>query len=615
MKTLKEAKEHSLHLQKEGSSDRREIWDKIDEMIALDWKDKPSLEKDPNIKFTPSPQARNTFLGAKRLLTATAPIIKIPRSKNDEQFNDYFDSWENMLKAIWELSGKFAGRPIHYDLVDQLLRYDECQLLITDTKDLKILHKGGSKAEKYRYDRLAEQTPYIFQATNVRDGWWEADGLGLTAYFKRSKFSFGQAMTRFGEKAMRQAQLDMDNTNVPVYYCDYWDLDVHFAWLSNHDNKYPESDELMVGKDSNGAHNLPVIPIVCQVAEASRLEQEHKFSRQPLLYGVLKSNLWQRLNMLETHLFTNLHNISLTPMFKHTRAPQNHDSEVDFDSSGPVNIISLEPGDDLQPLQREAINMDMSKGLLEARQIFDESSIYPQTFGQPLGGQQAFSTVALLSQSGRLPLVSVQQCGGFAIATAFEKVLALMKDGGGVREAIWLNEKIMINPKDLPTSINMEVTLDAELPTDQLKQATMAVQLAQADLVSNRFIRENILKVNDPTTMSKEIYSEVFDDMMMQELLKGTMREEIQQELMAQMQAQAQQAQAQQMQQMQQMQGPPPVSSSPLGPGGPGGPPTSGMDSYGGLPPSEAGMMPATRPGEKPVPYGTGDGGIQGGEM
>ena len=609
MKTLKEAKEHAKVLTS-NATERLLLWDKMDEMINMDWQDKPKLEQDRNIKFTTSPQARNTFLGAKRLLTATSPIIKIPRSRNAAALKDNLDNIENMLKAIWELSGKFAGRPVHYDLVDQLLRYDECQLAITDTKDLYELHKNGSKAEKLRYKRLSEQTPYIFQPINVRSGWWEADGLGLTAYFRRSKFTYGQAVARFGEKAIEDAVIKIVNNNTSIWYCDYWDLDVHFAWLSNHDSKFPDSDELLVGKENNGKHNLPVIPIICQVGEASSLEMNGKFVRQPLLYGVYKADLWQRLNMLETHMFTNIHNTALSPMFIHKRGPGNMDTEVDIDFNNPASVTSLAPGDSLEPMKREAVSMDMSKGLMEAKQVWDESSVYPQTFGQPLGGQQAFSTVALLSQSGRLPLVSVQQCGGFAIARAFEAVLALMKDGGGVREATWLNDVIKIDPKEIESSITIDVVLDAELPTDQLKQASVAVQLKE--LVSNRYIRENVLRINDPTTMSEEIFEEEFDRMMMQELLRGDMRQQITEEVQAQMTQMLQQRQEQA--RLAQIQNPPPMAPEQGNP--PPGPPTAGMNSYGGLPPSEAGMIPATRPGEKPVPFGTTPPGvIQRGEM
>lgn len=613
MKTLSEAKKHAVDLTK-NTSERLSLWDAMDQMINMDWRDKPTLENDPNLKWTTSPQARNTFLGAKRLLTATSPIIKIPRSRNAEAMKDYLDSIENMLKAIWELSGKFAGRPVHYDLVDQLLRYDECQLMITDTMDLVELHKNGGKAERLRFERLAEQTPFVFQAVNVRSGWWESDGLGLTSYFRRSKFTYQQGVARFGMKAIEEAGLVQNNNNGSIYYCDYWDLDVHFAWLSNHDSKFPTNDTLMIGKENNGKHDLPVIPIVCQVAEASTLELDNKYGRQPLLYGVHKANLWQRLNMLETHMFTNIHNVALSPMYIHKRAPGNMDTEVDIDHSGPVSVVSLAPGDDLGPFMREAVTMDMSKGLMEAKQIWDESSVYPQTFGQPLGGQQAFSTVALLSQSGRLPLVSVQQCGGFAIAKAFENVLALMKDKGGTRKAVWLNDIIEIDPKEIESAVTIDVVLDAELPTDQMKQASIAAQLRE--IVSQRYIRENVLRINDPVSMSEEIYEEEFDRTMMQELLRGDMREQITQEVQQQMQQQMiqQQQRQQQMQQMQEAQGPPPMAPQQERPQQ--GPPTAGIDSYGGLPPSEAGMIPATRPGEKPVPYGTTPPGqIQEGEM
>ena len=625
MKTIKEAKQFSSELVRLGT-ERKAIQDRMDQMIRMDWIEKPSLEKNPNLKLTVSPQARNTFLGAKRLMTATNPIIRIPRGKNDDSMKDKFDPMENFCKAVWDLSGKFAGKPVHFDLVDQLLRYDEFQIGITDTQDLLKIHEKGSKAEKYRYQRIAETTPYIFSILDAKSGYWEADSFGVINYLQVKKLTNVAAFSMFGEEAMKAAGLDTANSVMPVFYHDYWDLDVHFAWLSNSAEGYQNNDALLVGGgEGMGKHDLPVIPIICQVGEASQHEGDVNYMRQPLLYGVDKANLWQRLNMLHTYQFTAIHNISMNPMWIHTRGLENPDTDVEMDFSNPSGIVHLPPGDNIQPMMRDAVNMDMQKGLQEARQLWDESSIYPQTFGQPLGGQQAFSTVALLSQSGRLPLVTYQLTGGFGISRAFEAMFALMRASTKPRSAQWLNKAIEIEPEDIPINLLIEVRLDADLPTDRLKQATMAMQLKQADLVSKDWIRDEVLGINDSADMEEDRFAELFDDKMMNELLGGKMREQITMELQQKMQQQA----------AQQYQNQAPQGGSPEGGTPEGGAPAEqpwqdrkpwqsqparppmrgkGQDSYGGLPPSALGMIEAERPGEKPFPAAFSQGGIQRGE-
>lgn len=625
MKSYTEVKELAQQMVTD-SAERTAIQTRMDEMIRMDWKDKAKLEKDPNLKLTISPQARNTFLGAKRLMTATSPIIKIPRDKNDELLKDEYDPMENFCKAVWDLSGKFAGRPVNFDLVDQLLRYDEFQLAITDTQDLLALHENGSKAEKYRFQRIAETTPFLFQILDAKSGYWEADAYGMINYLQCKKLTMTAALSMFGEEALRAAKLDPAMKTLPVYYNDYWDLDVHFAWLSSQANGYATDDSLLIGGKDKGRHNKPVIPIVCQVGEASLHEGDNRYLRQPLLYGVDKANLWQRLNMLLTYEYTNIHNISLTPMIVHTRGMENSDTDLEMDFTKPIGVMHLSPGDTAQPMQRDAVNLDMQKGLQEARQIWDESSIFPQTFGQPLGGQQAFSTVALLSQSGRLPLVTYQLTGGYGISRAFENMFSLMREGKKNRKAVWMNRSIELDPAKIPLNLIIEVVLDADLPTDKLKQATMAMQLKQSELVSKNWIRDEVLHINDSNQMEEERYTELFDDKMMQELLFTKMRDQITMQVEQEIRNRAAQA-------AQSMQG----QGAPGGPAEFGGPPTDsvppagftrppstpaganpmggiGQDSNGGLPPSAMGMIEADRPGEKPYPAAFSKGGLQRGE-
>ena len=134
MLTLSEAKAHGEELLNRYSN-LHKLQDKMDEMIFMEWKNKP---ENKNLKFTISPEPRNEFLGAMRLLTATDPIINVPSDKNDRASIEKADLIERLCNAVIYQSGRIMQKPVHYDLVSSLLRYGQFHLAIIDTDDCLI---------------------------------------------------------------------------------------------------------------------------------------------------------------------------------------------------------------------------------------------------------------------------------------------------------------------------------------------------------------------------------------------------------------------------------------------------------------------------------------------
>ena len=385
---FKNAKDHGEELYATHSS-ARAIHKKIDEMINMKWSGQPDVQ---NVKVTISPSVRNQFMGAVRILTSTDPQINVPHDKNSAQSIAMAENIEKICKAVWYHSGRLLQKPVHYDLTNALLRYGQFHLAVTDTTDLLEHYRNGmtNKATLARYERIAKYTPFLFTPIDPKTGSAQFDAYGLTAYYRQTETTYGNIRSMFGD---RESYATKKATEV-VTYKEYWSLEHHFTWIDTEDIPF-------IGADNNGEHGLPIIPIVVQSAEGVAFEKDPELKSQSFLYGIQKSEMWERLNLINTLNFTNLFAYAMQPAFVHEKGEQDSEIVPDFSVAG--GVLHLNPGDKFGPMKREVINQDImfSKQMLD--QQIEESTMYKQALGGGNPGNAAFSTIALLSQSGRLP--------------------------------------------------------------------------------------------------------------------------------------------------------------------------------------------------------------------
>ncbi len=545
--TLQDAKAHGLELASEYTK-LHDLQKKMDEMIFMDWKGKPN---NPNLKFTVSPEPRNQFLGALRLLTATDPIINVPTDKNDRVATEKADEIEHLCNAILYQSGRIMQKPVHYDLVSSLLRYGQFHLAIIDTDDLLNIYKNRSKsvskATRIRYEHISKATPYLFQPIDPKSASAEFDDFGLRAYYREVETTYAFLVGKFGTLPEWEHKKP---TDVAIYH-DYWNLDVHYAWVD-------DMSEPLIGYDNDGKHNMPCIPIVVQGGEGSKLNGNPEEEYQPFLYTVEKGELWDRHNLELSALFTNMFAVASNATFLHKRSTP--DTKIEIDWSVPGGVAHLEPGDDLVPAARDVFNKDMMYGLDVINNLMEQSTMYKQALGGPVAANQAYSTVALLSQSGRLPLVATQRTGGWGIGTALELMFTMIKDSGKKRTVLSKEGKLNIDPIEIPDSLIIDVSLDMTLPQDKLQQANTAAMMVDKGLASLSWIRENVLQIGQSKDMDNQIMQEQFERQMITEYFTKAMENEIRKQVMQEMQAQQQMAMAQQQQQMAMAQQQPQVS-------------------------------------------------------
>jgi hypothetical protein len=587
--TVEEALEHANSLV-DDYYDQKELMEDMDAMYFLEWDDKPAGKE---FKFTTSPTARNTLLGAIRLMSSTEPNFIVPFDKNNDTAKRQSEKIEKICKTIWYHSGRFRGVPLEQPAVESLLRYGMMVLAITPTESLKdiFIRDGASKAQIRQIERLVESTPYLIEAWDPKGVYPEWGRFGLTAVYREVEMTLAEAIQQFGEKPVEKVLGDkVKNLNDRVWYADYWNLDKHIAWITG---TYDGIAKVVAGEPIvDKEHGLPCIPIVVQTSEGSYIDAERDRQALPFLYTVKKSGLWERQNLELTVLYTNMFDLAANPTYEYQTISE--DGQIDIDYSVPGGVVRTRPGEYYRLIPKDVFNKDMMHGLTIANQLVEESTIHQQALGGTggLGANTAFSTVSLLNQVGRLPLTAPQKRGGWGIGTALELVMEMIKDSGDKQKLKSREGFIDFDPDEIPDDLIIEARLEVSLPQDQLTQANVATYLTQSGLASRRWARENILQIGQSEEMEKEIWD---DQAAAQEYQKTLMKFQ-QMEMMAQQQMMGQQGQQPPM--------PPGMEGEMRGPASPG----SAMQ-------TQAGMIPAQRPGMKPVPMTAQGAPMQEGEV
>jgi len=305
-----------------------------------------------------------------------------------------------------------------------------------------------------------------------------------------------------------------------------------------------------------GEHDLITIPVVAQIIEGSLLfDEKLEYTRQPLLYTSNKSQIWYRQNLAQTVFWDNVFTLGNNGSLVYESNQQGKKIEIDRSIKG--GVINIQTGEKLYSLAQEVLSPVLLQGIEMADSVMAESTLYKQTFGEPLGSNAPFSMVSLLSHMGRLPLVCAQRLSGWAIAEILEKSFEILKDQGGAKKVYSKRDGQLLEIKaaEIPDNIIIECDLDVSMPQDERQNATIASQLASGEdpITSKRYAREKVLNIGQSEEMEKEIAMEMFLkaelQMELQKMVRDLQMQYQQKEGQQQQMMMAQNAQAQQQQQ------------------------------------------------------------------
>lgn len=536
---------------------RNTMYQEVDEAYLMTWKGESGKKwSGANTQLIVSPDARNAAQGAVRLMVATDPIFNITLSSDKQNVKDKI---EKAVTKIFEAAGRAAGNPIHYDALLSAILYSEMHIAVTSTASLVAAAKENGVG-LMRAEAIAAKTPFLIEVWNPATGHAQRDSLVLTAYYREVKTTVGQLISSFGG-LLPKATAERKKSS-PITLSTFYDEETTTIWCDD-------------GVIVMGPHGLPFIPVVVQTTEGSNLWTKPEEARQPLLYAFMKSGFWKMQSMIYTVMYNNIRDMGTTPLYVHGTPSGKEGKQLDINFDESPGVVTVEPGETFVPVTNKGlIDPLVSQALQIATQKGEESTIYAQALGAPVQGDSTFSELALLSQSGRLPLIGTQKRGGWGMSAVAEMCLGLIKtDNTDVNTA-----GIDLKASDLTDNIMIDCKLDVKLPQDKLQQANIAQILISQKVASKEWVRSNVLNINQSGDMDREIWTEDASEAMFQVFL----------------QQQIQQAQAAQQPQL------PPGQTPPETPGqgsqelsaGPQMAPGQGETITGGLPPQMGGMIP-----------------------
>jgi len=491
MISFDEAKDISKDIRSSGVFAKRDEANREMENIFL-LTDPGDLPDAKHIKKTLSPDGRNSLQGAARLLGASDPKWSVPEDMN-QLLDQSSSNMEKVADAIWQAAGRTQGRPRHYDAILSGLLYGEVIIAVTCTKDLV---DSAPPQLKMRMEDVYANTPLLFDTIQPAGAYPVYDNLGLSVFHSFRDMSVRDIKQRWANAA---SLLEGVKDNERKTVAEYWDYEAHFVWIDGVD-----------GVLINAKNDWGFIPISAGITEGSDLfVKADQYTRQPFLYTMWKSEMWKRQNLSLTVMFSRIFAIGANPQNVWKRNDQNKAAPL-IDYSNVDGTIVLDQGEEYGSASKNVIDPSLMTGLDIAQTKGIESTIYRQALGEPLGANAPFSMVAMLSQAGRLPLIPYQRMTSHVLGDAMAKGLRMLqvhKESFSVREQKSLVE---VDATAFPERIEIECTLDIDMPQDQQANAQIASALTAGDtpLMSIETAQKRYLGIEQPEEEQLKVWNE-----------------------------------------------------------------------------------------------------------
>ena len=481
----------------------RKIIEEMEDAYFLDWKYDPPYDE---IKKTVSPDGRNKVAGGVSLLTATVPQFKVPHEKNNTDAEQTASRMEKLAGIMWARSNHIQGVKTERDLALMAFMTDKMVLQIIQTKDiLEVMQEGlkntSGKFEKKRWEgrvkraeENAKQTPYLFEAVYAKAVVEEQGRNGLEMTYTEIERTATEVLSQWGERA--REQLSGKKPDAKVTVCEMFDLTFRYVWLK-------EKKERPIYAEP---HGLPRIPIVVRRVKGSRIFEKPERRVEPFLYSYVRSGLYATQNRIYTALNTNLA-AGLNAQFTFSKA--NLEDQLEIDHTQILGVVKLPPGSKLDPLLKDILSKDAIGMLNIVNGMTDESTLYDQALGGMVTGNDTYSTLALLSQAGRLPIIPVQIMLGELLAEGMETAFCWMReDGGSTKTSEKYGKDLELKASEIPEALEFKVTVDVDLPQDKLQAANISTTLTEKGLASREWAQSNFLNIENPEAMEREMFKE-----------------------------------------------------------------------------------------------------------
>lgn len=427
-----------------------------------------------DIRTTKSTASRDAVRGLHNMLSTARPefeVIDCPQK----------DKIEAALRKWWDASCLIKGNAIHSDMALSAILFGDAILSVDALSDIREYVKPSERA---RVDEIAEETPFLFEVVPAQ-----------TAYPVRGRFGMSEFLREYKERGRTIKERWVVNwleDDKEYTICDYYDMEYRAVYVKEKSEKPLMYD----------VHELNNIPVFGSIANGSDLFSDEWKKRQPFLYGKYQGSLDIREDETMTALFTSIAVRGPGPLtfIDKDSLPANGNVEVNMQGAFRYVIGKGQPFDD------KAFDSALINALGMLNEIGQRSTINSQTLGENIQSGTTFSGYAMAAQNGRIPLIPIQESLQKAVHDGSVFALRRFKD-----EAM---EWDGLKPSDIPDNFKasqLKVTLEVDLPQDELRNAQIVNQLANLPLSLDS--KYKYVKVKDT---EKEVMGWMSDNAMME---------------------------------------------------------------------------------------------------
>ena len=272
------------------------------------------------------------------------------------------------------------------------------------------------------------------------------------------------------------------------------------------------------------------------LVNGSNFFEKEEDRRQPLLFSIMRSHLWERESLLYTVLYSLLFTLGVSPTYVYKTDTED---DLQMEHDGAISYYKLRKGDTLDPMDGKGILPPEVQRLSEITgDLIDESTMYSTAFGEKNGSSQTFSETSLLQQAARLPLIGPQRLGGFGISSTIEMALMMMKE----RKINFDKNGYTIKASEIPDNIEVKAKQDVILPQEKLQMVNVGLNMQKLGM-PDEYIQSNLLGI----TNTNEIKKQFVKQQAMNSLIEYKLQQKINR--LQQSDQQEEQARAQQLQQ------------------------------------------------------------------
>ena len=448
------------------------------------------------------PTGHNKVKGVSDLVASTEPIISVTGKGDTSRV-------ENGLKSMWRAINARRRTAIEKDVALAAALYAEVALVY---KDVAVLEEGAtSNIHKRRLEKLKKKTPFTVDIVNAEFIYpsFGADG-ELDMFFELYQAKGRKVKQQWeGVEGANTEQLD-DDTDYDIW--DGYTLTHRLVAVKGQEESAPIIYE---------EHGLSEFPVSLTYANGSELFVDEEKKRRPLLFAYEKSGAFDSTTLLLSAGMTHTLATGFGPVFVGEPDP-NQDFSFRVDNQGPIRTVVPEGGK-IKETRMESFDKSAMELYGLVSNISEESTMHGQALGAPMQGKQAYSTVSLLSQSGRLPLASIQACA----ERSLERIMTLMLDDikeNNPSAELADEHKNLLTSQDIERlgDYEVQVKLDVKLSQDAFREAQVAGQLR--GLIPEETIRQEILHITD----EEEAVRKIIKEQARAEMVKAMMGQSIQ---------------------------------------------------------------------------------------